>query len=99
MHLGFLVLAAAKLIATLNEELQEDQEEKVLLFSTVAKPLKFSLNTKTVLRRVPRVVPDFVSNGEFQKGRRKAEVGQRTILGFCVAVLAEVSELVGVVAD
>jgi len=38
------------------------------------------------------------SNGEFQKGRRKAEVGQRKILGFCVAVLAEVSESVVLVA-
>ncbi len=87
------------MIATLKEESQGEQEEKVLIFSTIVKPLKFSSELKTVLRRVPRVVPDLVSNGEFQKGRRKAEVGQRTILRFCVAVLAEVSESVVVVAD
>jgi hypothetical protein len=87
------------LIATLKEEPQEEQEEKVLLFSTRVKPLKFSSELKTVLGRVPKVVPDFVFEREFQKGRSKAEVGQRKVLGFCVAVLAEVSESVVAVAD
>jgi hypothetical protein len=58
--LGFLVLAASKLIATLKEEPQGEQEDKVLLFSAIVKPLKFSSELKTVLRRVPRVVRDFV---------------------------------------
>ncbi len=65
--LGFSRARSAQLIATLKEEPQGEQEEKVLLFSTIVKPLKFSSELKTVLRRVPRVVPDFVFEREFQR--------------------------------
>jgi hypothetical protein len=60
------------LIATLKEEPQGEQEEKVLLFSTVGKPPKFSSELKTVLRRVPRVVPDFVFEGGISEGTEKS---------------------------
>jgi hypothetical protein len=60
------------LIATLKEEPQEEQEEKVLPFSTVVKPLKFSSELKTVLRRVPRVVPDFVFERGISEGTEKS---------------------------
>jgi hypothetical protein len=63
------------LIATLKEEPHEEQEEKVLLFSTLAKPLKFSSELKTVLKRVPRVprvVPDFVLERGIPEGTEKS---------------------------
>jgi hypothetical protein len=36
------------------------------------KPLKFSSELKTVLRRVPRVVPDFVFEREISEGTEKS---------------------------
>jgi hypothetical protein len=56
----------------LEEEPHEEQEEKVFLFSTLAKPLKFSSELKTVLKRVPRVVPDFVLERGIPEGTEKS---------------------------
>jgi hypothetical protein len=70
--LGFSRARGAKLIATLKEDTQEDQEEKVLLFSTVAKPLKFSSELKDCFETSSTICPGFCFERGIPEGTEKS---------------------------